>query len=54
MPKIDVSKVPEKGGTGYPAHLQELVAGRFRKRLGDAGGIIWKMSLSTFCRARQH
>jgi uncharacterized cupin superfamily protein len=39
MPKIDVSKVPERGGTGYPAHLQELVSGRFRKRLGDVGGL---------------
>jgi uncharacterized cupin superfamily protein len=39
MPRIDVSLVAEKGGTGYPAHLRELVSGRFRKRLGDAGGL---------------
>jgi uncharacterized cupin superfamily protein len=39
MPKIDVSKVPEKGGTGYPAELAAITAGRFRKRLSDAGGL---------------
>jgi uncharacterized cupin superfamily protein len=39
MPKIDVSKVPEKGGTGYPAAFAGIVSGRYRKRLGDAGGL---------------
>jgi uncharacterized cupin superfamily protein len=39
MPKLDIASIPEKGGTGYPAHLRELVTGRFRKRLGDAGGL---------------
>jgi uncharacterized cupin superfamily protein len=39
MPKIDVALVPEKGGTGYPAHLSAITQGRFRKRLGDTGGL---------------
>jgi uncharacterized cupin superfamily protein len=39
MPKIDVALVPEKGGTGYPVHLSVITQGRFRKRLGDAGGL---------------
>jgi uncharacterized cupin superfamily protein len=39
MPKIDVSTVPEKGGTGYPAEFAAIVSGRYRKRLGDAGGL---------------
>lgn len=39
MPKLDIASIPERGGTGYPAHLAALVSGRFRKRLGDAGGL---------------
>jgi uncharacterized cupin superfamily protein len=39
MPELDVSTIPEKGGTGYPAHLAAITHGRFRKRLGDAGGL---------------
>jgi uncharacterized cupin superfamily protein len=39
MPKLDVSKVIEKGGTGYPAHLAAITHGRFRKRLGNEGGL---------------
>jgi uncharacterized cupin superfamily protein len=39
MPKIDVSAVPVKVGTGYPATFNEACSGRTRKRLGNAGGI---------------
>ena len=39
MPKLDIASIPEKGGTGYPAHLAAITHGRFRKRLGDAGGL---------------
>jgi uncharacterized cupin superfamily protein len=39
MPKVDMASVPEKGGTGYPAEFAAVVSGRFRKRLGDAGGL---------------
>lgn len=39
MPKIDIDTVPEINRTGYPAPYDELVKGRFRKVLGDAGGL---------------
>lgn len=39
MPKVDLSNVPEKGGTGYPPQYAEITKGRFRKRLGEAGGL---------------
>ena len=39
MPKIDVSAMPEIRATGYPPPFNELVAGRFRKRIGNAGGL---------------
>ncbi|MBK8455760.1 MAG: cupin domain-containing protein [Phyllobacteriaceae bacterium] len=39
MPKLDLANVPEKGGTGYPPQYAAITAGRFRKRLGDAGGL---------------
>ena len=39
MPKLDLSKIAEKGGTGYPAEFAAIVSGRFRKRLGNAGGL---------------
>jgi uncharacterized cupin superfamily protein len=39
MPKIDVANVTEKGGTGYPPHLAAITKGRFRKRLGNEGGL---------------
>ena len=39
MPKIDIHSVAEKGGSGYPEPFRKLVEGRFRKRLGDAGGL---------------
>lgn len=39
MPKIDVAAVPEQGGTGYPPPFDQITKGRFRKRLGNAGGL---------------
>lgn len=39
MPKIDIDAIAEQNWTGYPAPFNEIVAGRFRKRLGDAGGL---------------
>lgn len=39
MPKLDISAIPEKGGTGYPAEFAAVTHGRVRKRLGDAGGL---------------
>ncbi|MGF6308053.1 putative cupin superfamily protein [Bradyrhizobium sp. i1.8.4] len=39
MPKIDLTKVPERKGTGYPAEFAVPCAERVRQRLGDAGGL---------------
>jgi uncharacterized cupin superfamily protein len=39
MPKLDLSAVEEVCATGYPPPFDQLVKGRFRKRLGDAGGL---------------
>jgi len=39
MPKIDVSKVPERKGAGYPKPFDAPCTGRIRQRLGDAGGL---------------
>jgi uncharacterized cupin superfamily protein len=39
MPKIDVSAVPLRVGTGYPEPFNAACAGRTRRRLGDAGGL---------------
>ena len=39
MPKIDVSAVPVRVGTGYPPVFNDVCAGRTRKKLGDAGGL---------------
>jgi len=39
VPKIDIEAIEWKGGTGYPEPFRALVAGRERKRLGDAGGL---------------
>jgi len=39
MPKIDISKVPERKGTGYPPQFNAPCADRIRQRLGDAGGL---------------
>jgi uncharacterized cupin superfamily protein len=39
MPKIDIKALPEQSGSIYPAEFQHVVKGRFRKRLGHAGGL---------------
>jgi uncharacterized cupin superfamily protein len=39
MPKIDISALPLRTGTGYPEPLRGMVKGRERKALGDAGGL---------------
>jgi uncharacterized cupin superfamily protein len=39
MSKIDVAAVPESNSCGYPAPFHEIARGRYRKRLGDAGGL---------------
>ena len=39
MPKIDVAKVPERKGVGYPQPFDALSAERIRQRLGNAGGL---------------
>lgn len=39
MPKIDVSSVPERLGSGYPPPFDGPCANRIRRRLGDAGGL---------------
>jgi uncharacterized cupin superfamily protein len=37
--KLDLSQVPVKTGSIYPAPYAEMMAGRSSKRLGDAGGL---------------
>lgn len=39
MPKIDIDALPEDSGSIYPAEFHHIVRGRFRKRLGNAGGL---------------
>ena len=39
MPKIDISAVPERRGTGYPPEFNAASAERVRQRLGNAGGL---------------
>src|SRR4051812_49624249 len=39
MPKIDLSTVPVRKGSGYPAPFDAPCAERTRHRLGDAGGL---------------
>ncbi|MCH8926120.1 MAG: cupin domain-containing protein [Proteobacteria bacterium] len=39
MPKIELNTLGEENSTGYPSPFDEIVGGRFRKRLGDAGGL---------------
>lgn len=36
---INPENIPEKTGTNYPEEFKSLVAGRSRKRLGDAAGL---------------
>ncbi len=39
MPKIDVVALKEENSCGYPDPFHEIAKGRFRKRIGDAGGL---------------
>ena len=39
MPKIDLSAVPRRKGSGYPPPHDAPCADRVRQRLGDAGGL---------------
>ncbi len=39
MPKIDVKRVPERKGSGYPAPFHEIAKDRIKQLLGDAGGL---------------
>jgi uncharacterized cupin superfamily protein len=39
MPKIDIAKLPVDTYTGYPPPFDRVVAGRERKRLGNAVGL---------------
>lgn len=39
MPKLDLSSIPARTGSGYPAPFNEAVKGRSSLRLGDAGGL---------------
>ncbi|CAN7197902.1 cupin domain-containing protein [Massilia sp. LjRoot122] len=39
MSRLDLSSIPVVGGTGYPEPFAELVDGRTKQALGDAGGL---------------
>src|SRR5882762_1881824 len=39
MPKIDITSMKFESSTGYPAPYRDAVAGRERKRLGNAVGL---------------
>ncbi len=39
MPKLDLSKVPVKTGSGYPGSLAAKVGARTQQRVGEAGGL---------------
>ena len=39
MPKLDIAAIPEDNSCGYPPPFDEITKGRFRKRLGNAGGL---------------
>jgi uncharacterized cupin superfamily protein len=38
-PALDPARVPEQSATGYPEPFKSRVAGRHRRRLGDAAGL---------------
>jgi uncharacterized cupin superfamily protein len=38
-PAVDPAHVPEQSATGYPEPFKSRVAGRHRRRLGDAAGL---------------
>jgi uncharacterized cupin superfamily protein len=39
MPKLDLSRIPFVGGSSYLGKLNDVTAGRFVQRIGDAGGL---------------
>lgn len=39
MPRIDINAIAWKKGSSYPQPYRDLVAGRMRKRLGEAGSL---------------
>jgi uncharacterized cupin superfamily protein len=39
LPALDPMSLPELRGTGYPSPYKEQVAGRTKRKLGDAAGI---------------
>ena len=39
MPKLDMSSIVPRTGSGYPAPYAQAVAGRIQHNLGDAGGL---------------
>ena len=39
MPKIDISSVQERRGSGYPAPFAQAARDRVKQALGDAGGL---------------
>ena len=39
MPKIDLTGVPARKGTGYPPEFNGACSERLRQRLGDTGGL---------------
>ena len=39
MPKVNIDAIPENNSCGYPIPFNEIATGRFRKKLGDAGGL---------------
>lgn len=39
MPRIDVSTVPERKGSGYPAPFAPCASARVKQALGNAGGL---------------
>src|SRR5574340_1072935 len=39
MPRLDLASIAVHTGSGYPAPFDQPVAGRERRRLGDAGGL---------------
>jgi uncharacterized cupin superfamily protein len=39
MPRIDISAVPERRGSSYPAPFHLIAGERVRQSLGDAGGL---------------
>jgi uncharacterized cupin superfamily protein len=39
MPEIDIASLPSDNRTNYPEPFRQAVAGRWRKRLGDAVGL---------------